>query len=170
MSTLKPHKEILLDQIFAASDYEIPYDLLHVGNLRPNDNPEMVGDTAVTITSLDPKRWVGSVESTFDKLDLEWLFTQYLGIEHLILNTRGTTVHDLIPALQINYGMNVEEIDLYNDPIEWEDNEATVVVRAAPESMFYKGELLTIVIKPQLIPLSEVITTRNLGGLNYPTA
>lgn len=169
MPTLKPHKEILLDIVFEASKFSIPYADLHVGEPRVNDDPERVGDTAVTITSLIPKKYTGSVVATFDKIDLEWIFATYLGIEHLSLQTRANSVHDLIPALQINYGMNVTEVDLIDDPITWEDNEAIVAMRASPDSMYYKGGILTEVIRPQLIGLSEIIQVTRLGGLNYPT-
>jgi len=167
MSTLRPQKEILLDLIFVASDYEIPYDLLYVGDPRINDNPDMVGDTAVTITSLDQKRWTGSVVSTFDKLDLEWLFSQ-INLDTLELEAYAQTIHQLIPLLQLKYGFNVETDDLLDGPIEWTDGEAMVMLQASPDSLFYKGQILAEVIKPQLIPLSEVIRVTSLGGLHYP--
>lgn len=167
MSTLKPHKELLLDIIFAENKENIPYADLIVGEARVNDDPEKPGDTAVTIYSNNPKKYYGDVVATFDKLDLEAVFAS-IGLDTLHLITSATTVHGLIPALQTTYNMNVYESDLVDTPFTFENGEAVIALEAAPGSMFYKGQILAEVTRPVAIPLSELIRVQSLSGLNYP--
>lgn len=171
MSTLRPHKELILDVIFALNaefiTKPIPYDELALSSPRVNTDPDLVGDTIVTITSLNEKRYLGDVETTFDRLDLQAVFAT-IGLDSLELSSQADSVHGLIPELQETYNFSVYANDLIDDPVEFVDGKAHVVLTAASTSLFFKGEILVEVTAPAAVPLSSVIRNTTLSGLNYP--
>ena len=167
MSTIKPHKEMVLDLILGLNDSTIPYADLSVGAPHPNLDETLAGDTEVVVTSLRPDRYTGDQNFTYDRWDLQALFAT-VGIDNLEITARVDSVHEMIVALQTTYAFSVYAEDLVDHPAEYEGNTALVILEATPESYFFKGTILCEVTMPVTLPLSDLIRVTRLSGLNYP--
>lgn len=168
MSTIKPHKEMVLDLILGLNKKTIPYADLIVGAPHPNLDETSEGDTEVIVTSNRPEKYYGDQSFTYDRWDLQALFAT-VGIDTLNITVRADSVHDLITTLQITYGLSVYAEDLVDSPVEYDGDTALVILEATPLSYFFKGTILCEVTMPVTLPLSDLIRITRLSGLNYPT-
>lgn len=126
-------------------------------------------NTAVTINAVALSGYTGTRDLTYDRVDLATIPGSRSNEFHL---GSATTAHDLIPALNAAYQLNLQVSDIENDalpvfsgtdPMEKEP----FVLRAKTGSYIFRGSL-TLSIDGNDVDLATLITTTELNGLFYP--
>src|SRR5690606_846884 len=132
----------------------------------PNTDPEATTNTLLTVHSVVNSGYVGDVQVEYNRLDLDG-FTQYGAAEIII--AEDPTHQDILDAFNQLYDANLqlEDIDQTVDlPVPDFDGEIYTLT-AAPGSLAYIGTI-DVLLSIASTPLSDVITTTVLSGLEFP--
>lgn len=124
--------------------------------------------TRVVFTATPESLFTGSKEIFFNRVDLEAMFTN-AGIPTVEVNASdvpGNTVAEVVAALNVRYGTEFDATDYVAELVEAGSD--SVIVRAAPGSFGFVGQLLVSLIAAET-PVDAVIPNGELGDLPAPT-
>ena len=109
-----------------------------VADLTPA--PSTTKNSSVLLRVNDGKPYSGQTRVFYDRLDFGQVFA------HTPLNTyaklrafRPTTIHELVPALNDYYGLNITPLDILDGPLELVNGVGQVVIKANPRSIGWRG-------------------------------
>lgn len=138
-----------------------------VADLTPA--PSTTKNSSVLLRVNDGKPYSGQTRVFYDRLDFGQVFA------HTPLNTyaklrafRPTTIHELVPALNDYYGLNITPLDIIDGPLELVNGVGQVVIKANPRSIGWRGEF-TVTIAPGDAKLEQWLTDTDLSGIEYPS-
>lgn len=126
-------------------------------------------NTGVTITAVNGRGYKGFRDLTYDRVDLATVPGSRSNEFNL---GSAVTAHDLLPAINAMYGINLQAEDVENDtlpvfngtdPLEKEP----FTLRAKAGSYIFRGSLL-LSIDGNDVDLANIITVTELNGLSYP--
>lgn len=131
--------------------------------------PSTTKNSSVLLRVNDGKPYSGQTRVFYDRLD----FAQVMA--HTPLNTyaklrafRPTTIHELIPALNDYYGLNLTAADIVDGPLTLVNGTGQVVIQANPRSIGWRGEF-TVTVAPGDAKLEQWLTDTDLSGIEYPS-
>lgn len=135
-------------------------------------------NTGAHVAAVKGSGYIGSVDITYNRLDIGLLFEKIavnldLGEDGSGNPIKPATTKDLLPALNARYGLGLDVSDITDAPVTTTGNapwQATITI--ATGSLAYVGELdLTVGPDPEVGErLNTVILTTNLNGLMYPNS
>lgn len=168
----KASKLLVLDEINKKEETQPKLDFDQIVFGQPVNNPKTLEydrNTELHVTSITSEI-AGSTNVYYNRLDLQTLFSNS-NIAEVELNRpeQFTSVLDLLPELNVTYGLAIDETDVLNTvPVEGDIQ--TLVARIG--SYAWLGELrIKLLSEPEPgLDLSDIITQNILDGLNYPDA
>lgn len=116
-------------------------------------------NTAITVTAKVASGYSGSVNLTYNRLDLT-VFTD--GNTEFTLNGISTT-EDLLPAINARFGLQMAVTDIIVEAVV----NGAVNLKARSTSLVWVGNVDITIIQPD-IELDTVIVDTELDGFEYP--
>lgn len=131
--------------------------------------PSTNKNSSVLLRVNDGAPYTGQQRIFYDRLDLAKVF------EHTPLNTyaklrafRPTTIHDLVPAINDTYGLNITTADINDGELNLTAGSGQVTVVANPRSLGWIGQV-TFTVVPGDAKLELWMTDTDLEGISYPS-
>lgn len=109
--------------------------------------------------------YAGSIELFYNRLDLADLGDM---VSMYIRSPLSTTTHDIIPALNRRFGLNLTQADIVLRDTIAEEGYKTAQLTATEGSIGWIGEITVSVAEGDVLLEDHLVNTA-LGGLNYPT-
>lgn len=138
-----------------------------VSDITPKPNTVKNSTTLLRVNTGKP--YTGQTRVFYDRLDFAKVFA------HAPLNTyaklrvfRPSTIHDLVPALNDYYGLNITTVDIVDGPLTLTNGTGQAVIKATPSSLGWMGEF-TVTIAPGDAKLDKWLTDTDLAGVAYPS-
>lgn len=163
--------ELIIDLINAANNSTLDETKVSFGAPAPLTDDPSNHNTRTTVASVRGGGYVGSVNVTYNRLDIALLFN---GIDVVIDVPDAVTTADLLPRLNEKYGLGLEVSDISDTNIDKSSGTGsythTLVISGG--SYAYIGSLSLIVgAEPEVGErLDTVILVNNLSGLLYPNS
>lgn len=131
--------------------------------------PSTTKNSSVLLRVNDGAPYTGQTRIFYDRLDLAKVF------EHTPLNTyaklrafRPTKIHDLVPAINDCYGLNITTDDILDGDLNLTNGNGQVTIVANPRSLGWKGEVV-MTVAPGDAKLEQWMTDTDLEGIKYPS-
>lgn len=166
----KTPKQIVLDLINADNGSSLTDVLVSLGLPTVATGETPLRNTELTVFAEAGSGYSGSQVMQYDRLAV----SGFPGASALTLPV-GDAVNysDLIPEINVALGINLTADDYIDGAIgAWAGtaNETkSITITMNPDSLVFLGSLV-LTLEANDIPLSSVITTTTLSGLNYPAA
>ena len=124
--------------------------------------------TNVTAFAASGSGYSGSQNFTYNRVDLGFMLVNEPG---LLIETEVTSVHELLPALNAAFGINLEASDVVDAVIPaTQPNVNTPVTITATNGSLVWAKSVTINVTKPLVDLATVLTRTTLNGLYPPAA
>lgn len=172
----KKSLDLVIDLINAANTTTLDETKIHITAPTPLTGDPNNHNTGAHVAAVKGSGYIGSVDITYNRLDIGILFEKIavnldLGEDGDGNPVKPATTKDLLAALNARYGMGLEESDIVDSPITTTGSAPwSATITMADDSLAYIGELdLTVGPDPEVGErLDTVILTTNLNGLMYP--
>lgn len=163
----KPQKEIVVDLVNATNTSNIAANAILLSNPEFVENDQV----KVLIEPAPDSGYGGSVEVFYDRLDIQ-AFCDIVSPDGVVIpQGEAVSLVDLLPQINAQLGTALISNDVVDVPIEgWDGTPGSFLdlyLDMAAHSLVYYGSL-KVTIDDNDIPLSSVITTTILNGLNLP--
>lgn len=164
-----PSKEVLLALINSANGTSLATNQVTFGEPSVLELDPDGKTTSVTVTAVPGSGYKGFEVVRYDRVDLADVLS-ISGISPSVVRSTETTVHELLPAINALYGINLSPEEVDDAPIApftGELNETVnvdVVVKAT--SLAYTGSM-QVVLRSAEIALADIIVITALDGLTY---
>lgn len=123
-------------------------------------------NTKVTITALADQGYSGTVDVTYNRLDIATLFSD-ASLTASIEGDSFTNASDLLTDLNSRYGLNLQASDIVEGDLSAQVYPGTYDLVMAAGSLAYTGTV-TIDLPGVVSALPDVVTTTDLTGLTGP--
>jgi len=140
---------------------------LEVGGLYYG-NVKSLADGSIelpSVTMYSNEDYEGYARWKYRRINFDKVFG---GVRPIIQDLGQTTIHRLLPILNKRLGLNLQPIDIINEPIDWlgGNEQANLVIKASPNSLGYEGTFVIQFIR--IRPLLEVaIAEKELDVLSH---
>lgn len=131
--------------------------------------PTTTKNSSVLLRVNDGAPYAGQTRIYYDRLDFAKVF------EHTPLNTyaklrafRPTKIHDLVPAINDCYGLNITVNDILDGDLNLTNGNGQVTIVANPRSLGWKGQVV-MTVAPGDAKLEQWMTDTDLEGIAYPS-
>lgn len=131
--------------------------------------PVTTKNTSVVVTARPGARYLGSVRVNYDRADFSQIFASTpLNTYAKLRAFRPSTIHDLIPALNDHYGLQLTKADIEDGALSLANGEGTAVIQAKATSLGWRGAF-TVTIVPGDAKLEDWLLDTDLAGVPYPS-
>jgi hypothetical protein len=157
--------EILLEEINRRNGGVFIREDLSFG--YPDVTEEFERNTTLLVTATKDSPYEGSQRIWYDRVGMTETF-QEQGVEEVLIDARGaSTVHELIPAINETYGLNLGPQDLQDAELRFDTFPASFSIEASRDSWVWIGGLDVVLVDGD-VWLKYVITVTELNGLYGP--
>ncbi len=132
--------------------------------------PQVVSEkdrnTKVRVTATESSKAFGSMNIWYDRLDIARLF-EISSIEVELHTAQVNSTKDLLPELNLLYGLGLEAEDIVDEQLVTDDRPINAEIKMQPTCLAFTGTLLVTLVDG-LVSLESIITQPVLDGLKYP--
>ena len=134
-----------------------------------NPQPTTTKNTAVTLSAAAGSPYSGQVQVYYDRLSFATVFANTPVNTYAKLRAfRPSTIHDLIPALNDYYGLELSADDIEDGPLSLVDGVGSATIIAKPGSWTWTDSF-SVSIQPGDLYLDVAMTVTDLNGVQYPS-
>lgn len=133
----------------------------------PTDGTFGDKNTQVTITAIAEEGYKGSVDVTYDRLDIGTLFSD-ASITPTVEGDGFADAAALLSAINSQYGLNLSADDIQNDDLSAQTYPSTYTLTIAAGSLAYIGTV-DVSLPGVQTDLNSAVTTTALDGLTPPS-
>lgn len=174
----KKSLDLVIDLINAANTSTLDDTKISIGTPSILTDNADGHNTGAKVSAIKGSGYIGSVDITYNRLDIALLFEKIavnldLGVDGSGNPVKPATTKELLTALNTRYGLGLEEDDILDEAIDTSgDQPWHATLNMATGSLAWLGSLdLTIGPDPEVGErLDTVILTTNLTGLMYPNS
>lgn len=134
-----------------------------------NPQPTTTKNTAVTLSAAAGSPYSGQVQVCYDRLSFATVFANTPVNTYAKLRAfHPSTIHDLIPALNDYYGLELSTDDIEDGALSLVDGVGSATIIAKPGSWTWTDSF-SVSIQPGDLYLSTAMTVTDLNGVQYPS-
>lgn len=131
--------------------------------------PSTTKNSTVLLRVNDGAPYTGQTRIFYDRLDLAAVFANTpLNTYAKLRAFRPTTIHDLVPAINDCYGLNITTADIVDGQLELTNGSGQVTIVANTRSLGWKGQVV-MTVAPGDAKLEQWMTDTDLEGIKYPS-
>lgn len=159
--------KIILDLVNYTNNSNLTLDQVELTNLVPQEDEQV----KVTLVTKEGSGYSGSVDVFYNRLNFHTFSLIFYPEYLLIPQGEAVNISDLLPQVNAAFGVALTAEDIFDAPIEgWigDPNEILPIeLMINPDNkVYYLGTV--IMLDGNDIPLSEIITSTILSGMNLP--
>lgn len=134
-----------------------------------NPQPSTSKNTAVTLRAAANSPYSGQVQVYYDRLSFATVFSSTPVNTYAKLRAfHPARIHDLIPALNDYYGLELTTDDIEDGELTLTDGIGSAVIKAKAGSLTWT-DAFTVSIAPGDLYLDKAMTVTDLNGVQYPS-